>query len=145
MPFAEGLGSQVTSHQSPVTASRGRRHLLGLLAHFFDRANHVERLFRQVVVLAFDDFLERAHVVGNLHVFAFQTRELLRDEHGLREEFLDLSRARHGLLVFIREFFDAQNRDDVLQVLVTLEDTLDLLGGVVMFVADDGRIEDARV
>src|SRR5271169_3302465 len=46
---------------------RARRQLFRLLAHFFDRADHVERLLRQIVVLAFHDFLEAAHGVFDLH------------------------------------------------------------------------------
>jgi hypothetical protein len=50
-------------------------------------------------VLAFDDLLESAHRVGNLHVLSFEAGELLRDEERLRQEALDLARARNGQLV----------------------------------------------
>ena len=53
--------------------------------------------------------------------------ELLGHVERLREEALDLARARHGQLVFVGQFVDAQNRDDVLQILVALQNLLHLL------------------
>src|SRR5262245_45612095 len=38
-------------------------HLLRLRNHFLDRPHHIERLFRQVIVFAIDDFLEAANRV----------------------------------------------------------------------------------
>jgi hypothetical protein len=69
-----------------------RKHLwLDARLHFFclsegliDRADHVERLFRDVVVLAFDDFPEAADGIRNFYVFAFEPGELRGHEHGLR-------------------------------------------------------------
>ncbi len=74
-------GSRDTNHGPRHLRRCG--HLLGLLARFFDCADHVECLLGEIVVLAFDDFLEGAHIVGDFHVLAFEARELLRDEHGL--------------------------------------------------------------
>ena len=54
------------------------------------------------------------------------------------------ARARHGGFVFVGKFVDAQNRDDVLQVLVALQNLLHLLRDVVVFFADDARIQNAR-
>ena len=45
--------------------------------------NHVERLLRQIVVLALEDRLEAADRVGNRYVLAGAAGELLGDEHGL--------------------------------------------------------------
>jgi hypothetical protein len=56
---------------------------LGLLDSFFDRANHVEGLLGEVVVLAFKDFLEALNGVRNFNVLAGRSRELLGDEEGL--------------------------------------------------------------
>ena len=77
-------------------------------------------------MLAFDDLLETADGVGDRHVLALETGELLGDEEGLRQEFLELARARHRQLVVFGQFVDAENRDDVLQVLVALENLLHL-------------------
>src|ERR1700687_1612857 len=58
-------------------------HLLRFFQGFVDGANHVESLLGNVVVLAFDDFLEAADGVFNLDVLAFEPGELRGDEHGL--------------------------------------------------------------
>src|SRR5687768_17188489 len=92
----------------------GLCHLFGLLQGLFNRTDHVERLLWNAVVFAVDDLLEALDRVGNGHVLAGESRELLRNEEGLREEPLDLARARDRQLVLFRQFVDAQNRDDVL-------------------------------
>src|SRR5437667_11125672 len=50
---------------------------LGLLDRLFNRANHIESLFGQVIMFAVDDFEESLDCVFELHVFALQTGELL--------------------------------------------------------------------
>src|SRR5699024_5970195 len=47
-------------------------------------------------------------------------------------------------LVLFAEFVDAEDGDDVLQLLVLLQNRLDLVGHTVVLVTDDQRIEDAR-
>ena len=75
-----------------------------------------ERLLRQMVDLAVEDFLERRDRVCELDVLARTARELLGHEERLREEALHAARAADGDLVVFGELFDAENRDDVLQV-----------------------------
>src|SRR5437764_6887968 len=53
-----------------------------------DRPDHVERLLRELVMPAVDDFLEAADRVLELHVFARRAGELLRHEVRLRQETL---------------------------------------------------------
>src|SRR5436190_281674 len=111
------------------------RLLLGLLAfarelpclrdRLVDRADHVERLLRKLVVLALDDLLEALDRVLEPHVLAGLAGELLGDEVRLREEALDPARAVDRHLVLVGELVDPENRDDVLQVLVALQDLLD--------------------
>src|SRR5215469_1244085 len=67
-----------------MTFLNARLHLLGLLEHFFNRADHVERLLRNFVVLAFHDFLEAAHGVFDLDVLAFEAGKLRGHIHRLR-------------------------------------------------------------
>src|SRR4051794_7010957 len=55
-------------------------HLLRFRERFVDRADHVERLLGHGVVLAVDDFLEALDRIGDRHVLAGKTGELLRDE-----------------------------------------------------------------
>src|SRR5690606_28951560 len=109
-----------------------------------DGAGHVEVLLGDLVVASLDDLLEAADRVGNRHVLALDAGELLRNEERLREELLDLARTRNGELVVFRELVDAENRDDVLQVLVALQDLLHGARRVVVLVAENARIENAR-
>src|SRR5439155_4369987 len=87
--------------------------------------------------------LEAADGGGELHVYPLESGEHLSHVERLREEPLYLARARYGELVFVRQLVDAEDGDDVLQILVALQDALDLLRHGVMFVADDARIENA--
>src|SRR6478609_9016869 len=117
--------------------------LLGLLDRFLDAADHVERLLGQVVVLAVDDRLERAHGVLDLHELAGDVGEHLGDVERLAEEALDLARPADGQLIFFAELVHAENGDDVLQALVALQSLLNGAGGLVMLLADDRRGEHA--
>src|SRR4051812_39266745 len=76
-------------------------HLLRALDRAFDRADHVERLLRELVVLAVEDLLEAADRVLELHVLARRPRELLGDEVRLRQEPLDLPGPRHRQAVLV--------------------------------------------
>ena len=53
-------------------------------------------------------------------------------------------RPGHRQLVVLRQLVDAEDGDDVLQILVALQHLLDRAGHAVVLVADDPRIEDAR-
>jgi hypothetical protein len=87
----------------------------------------------------------KPRIVSATGTFAFEAGELLRDEEGLGEEPLDLAGTRHGELVVFRQFVDAENRDDVLEILVALQDLLHAAGDVVVLVAEDARVENAQV
>src|SRR2546423_2955881 len=137
----------ITHHSSLIPCllfSRLGGHALGLLARLLDGADHVEGLFGQVVVFAVNDLLEAADGVGDLDEFAFEAGELLRDEEGLREEALNLARARDDQLVLLRKLVEAEDGDDVLQVFVALQDLLDRLRRVVVILTDDSGVEYAR-
>src|SRR5204863_1712803 len=88
----------------------------------FDAADEEEGLLGQVVVLAIDDLAEAAHRLLAGNVLAGGVGEHLGDEHRLREEPLDLAGARNDQLVLVGQLVDAQDGDDVLQLLVALED-----------------------
>src|SRR5437588_608185 len=117
-------------------------HRFGLRASLVDVAHHVEGLLRQIVVLALEDLLEAAHRLAPRHVLAFATGESLGNAEGLRQESLHLARPRYRLLVVFRQLLHAEDGDDVLQVLVALHDLLHALGGVVVVLADDGRLHE---
>src|SRR5271157_304956 len=56
---------------------------LGALQHFLDGPHHVERLLGHVVVLAVHNLAEAADGIGQLHVAALHSRELLGHVEGL--------------------------------------------------------------
>src|ERR1700733_3022351 len=131
-PIAPGAITRVASpeNSSPsaltistwmVSAMFALRQCLCFLDCFFDAADHVERLLGQVIVFAGDDRLEAADRVLQRDDLAVLAGEHFRDIEGLRQEALNLARAIHGLLVLFRELVHAENRDDVLQLLVTLQ------------------------
>ena len=77
-------------------------------------------------MLAVDDLLEAADGLGDRHVLARAPGERLGDEERLRQEALDLARPADRQLVLVGELVDAEDRDDVLELLVALQDLLDL-------------------
>ena len=115
-----------------------------LLDRVLDRADHVEGGLGELVVLAVDDRPEARDRVLELHVLARSARELLGDEVRLREEPLDAARPRDDDLVLVGELVHAEDRDDVLQVGVALEQLLDERRDLVVLVRDDARLQRAR-
>src|SRR5688572_8696714 len=95
--------------------------LRSALLGFFDVADHVEGLLRQIVERAAQDLLEARDRLLEGHVLAGAAHELRGHEERLRQELLDLARSRHGQLVVLAELVHAEDRDDVLQILVTLQ------------------------
>src|SRR6185503_13739025 len=133
------------SRQYGERPSRGRLlHRPRTLDYVLDRADHVEGRLGHVVVLALDDRVEAGDRVLELHVLARRARELLGDEVRLREEPLDLPRPRHDELVLVGELVHPEDRDDVLEILVPLEDLLNARRDAVVVVRDDPRLEGAR-
>src|SRR5262249_45966751 len=119
------------------------RELLRLLDRRLDGADHVEGRLGQVVVLAGAEALEALDGVGKLDEDARRAGEDFGDVEGLRQEALDLAGARNRHLVLFRELVDAEDGDDVLELLVALQDLLHLPGDVVVLLADDPRVEHA--
>src|SRR3954471_22867966 len=95
-------------------------------------------------MLAVEDLAEASHRLRDRHELAAAAGELLGDEERLREESLDLARPRDRLLVLVGELVDAENGDDVLELLVALQHLLDLRRGAVVLLADDVGLEDRR-
>src|SRR5207248_7985089 len=141
--------SSLNSSPSGVSTSAGNfvratGLFLGRLDNLVDRALEEERALGDLVVLAVDDLLEAADRVGYFHVRPRGAGELFGDEERLREEALDPARALHGQLVLVGELVDAEDRDDVLQLLVALQDLLDAVGDAEMILAEGLGLEDRR-
>src|SRR6185295_14175089 len=115
-----------------------------ILADLVDRAGEEERLLRQVVDLAVEDLLEARDRVLDRDVLAAPAGEDLGDEERLAGVPLQAARPADERLVLGGQLVDAEDRDDVLEVAVALQDALGLLGDVVVLLADDQRIEDTR-
>ena len=95
-------------------------------------------------MFAIEDFLEAAHGFGHGNLLAGAAGEDFGDGEGLAEEALDFAGAGDGGFVLGGKLVQAEDGDDVLQILVALQDALDAAGHVVMFLADDFRGERAR-
>src|SRR5439155_18172068 len=121
-----------------LAATAGRLH------DVLDRALQQEGALRDLIVLAVDDLLERAHSVLDLHVSAGGPGELLGDEERLGEEALDLAGPLHGELVLVGELVDSEDGDDVLELLVALQALADLVGHLEVLLPYDVRLEDRR-
>src|SRR5215210_6227594 len=91
-----------------------------------------------------DDLLEGADRLVEVDEFAFEAGELLGDEERLGEEALEAPGPADDDLVLLRELVYAEDGDDVLQLLVALQDVLDLLGHLVVLVAEHTRVEECR-
>src|SRR4051794_41017194 len=96
--------------------------LAGLALDVLDATTHEERLLGEVVVLALGQRLERGEGLLERDERALEAGEGLRDEGVLGQEPLDPARALDQDLVLLRQLVDAQDGDDVLEVLVALED-----------------------
>src|SRR5208282_2935401 len=128
-----GVSTSQVNLECAITVLRDPRigrcsSLLRLLDDRVDRPLHVEGAFGDVVVAALDDLLEAANRLGDRHVRAGRAGELLGNVERLREEALELARAVDGHAIVVGELVDAEDRDDVLQLLVALQNLLDLVG-----------------
>src|SRR5665213_887578 len=117
---------------------------LGVGLDIGDATGHEERLFGQVVEVAVAQLAERLDRLRQWNERTLLPGERLGDEHVLRQEPLDATRPTDENLVLFTELVDAEDRDDVLQVLVALEDLLDAVRDVEVLLADVLRVENAR-
>src|SRR5690606_32454991 len=85
---------------------------------FFDRADHVERLFRQVIEFARCDHLEALDRIFQRNVFTRRAGKHFSNVERLRQETLHLTCTSNDQFVFRCQLVHAQNRDDVTQFLV---------------------------
>src|SRR5688500_5315214 len=115
--------SRLIPHPSSVIPSLSRCHCRGLLDRFFDGSHHVKSLLRKIIMLTVDNLAETSDGVFQFHVLSFQTGKLGRNEERLREEALNLARARNNQLVFVGELVQTENGNDVLEILVALQDS----------------------
>ncbi|KAH3677854.1 hypothetical protein OGATHE_000508 [Ogataea polymorpha] len=120
-------------------------NLLGLGNDILNATNHVECVFRQVIVLTFQDSLEGSNGVLQSNQLTLNTSENLGDGKWLRQESLDLSGSFDSQLVLLRQFVHTQNSNDILQRLVSLQGLLDTSGNVIVLLTNNGHIEQSRL
>src|SRR6266516_3580051 len=89
-----------------------------------DAALHVKIGFGHLVVFAVEDFLETADGVRHRDLFSRPAGEHFGHAEGLAQEPLNFPGAEDADLVVGGKLVHAENRDDVLQVLVALQHAL---------------------
>src|SRR5262245_17321313 len=109
------------------------------LSDFLNRPLHVEVAFRHIVVFTFQDLLEATNRVAHRNLLTLAAGEYLGDAERLAEEALSLARTQDRHLVLRGQLIHAQNRDDILQVFVALEDPLHATRDVIMLLAHSLR------
>src|SRR5450759_500901 len=87
-----------------------------------ETTTHVERLLGDMVKLTVRDLGEALDRVGQRDRRTLQPSELLGNVGVLGQETLDTTRPVDQDLILFGELVDAQDRDDVLQLLVALQD-----------------------
>src|SRR3989344_371870 len=112
--------------------------------YFINRTFHVKLLLIAGVVLAIENFSKCADRIGEIDVFARSARKRLRHEERLREEALNLSSAIYKSFIIFRKLFNAENRDDVLQVFVALQDAARFVSNAIVFFTNDFRLKRRR-
>ena len=118
--------------------------LLGVFHSFVDPSAVGECLLRNVIVVAGNDAVEAANGFRQWYVFARRVGEDFSNRERLRKEFLDLARTINDLFVVLRQLIHAQDSDDVLQFLITLQYRLYATRAVIMLLTNDQRIENPR-
>src|SRR5688572_8001805 len=88
-------------------------------------------------MFAIENLFETADGFGDRNVFAFRAGKDLSDVERLAEESLDLAGAQNGEFVLRAELVHAENRDDVLEIAVALQNLLHSTGDGIMLFADD--------
>ena len=127
----------------PDVCSTGR-HLFSFFNGLLNGADHVKSLFRDIVVFAIDDFFEAANRVLQFHIGAGSSSEGFGDVKGLGQEALNFARPSDGHAVFFRKLIHTENRDDILQILIALQNQLHRTSDLVMLRADDMGIQNPR-
>ena len=105
---------------------------------------HEECLFWNVVVVAVGQRFECRDGFSNRYEGSVEAGEGLGNEGVLRQEALDTTGTANEDAILFGEFVDTKDRDDVLQVLVSLQDLLGAVGNTEVVLADLARIKDAR-
>ena len=95
-------------------------------------------------MLTFNNFLKAANGFLQRNILTLITGKLLCNLEGLGQESLHLTSAVNDLFIFFRQFVHTHNGNNILQLLVSLENTLNCTSGFVMLHTNDFRIQNTR-
>ena len=93
-------------------------------------------------MLACKDFLEASDGFLQRNVSAGGAGELFSYEERLRQESLDLSCTSNDDFIVVGKFFHTEDGDDILEFLVTLQNSLYAAGYFVVFFAEYVRVKN---
>mmetsp|Transcript_125626 Transcript_125626/g.217513 ORF Transcript_125626/g.217513 Transcript_125626/m.217513 type:complete len:200 (+) Transcript_125626:28-627(+) len=142
--FLDALHNKHSVSPSQSLACNHGRQLSCLCLDISHASNHVKGILRNTIATAREDLLKIVDCGLEINKCARSSCEDLCNEERLRHEALDLPRAGHNELVLLAELIHTQDRDDVLQRLVILEDLLNGSRYIVVALANDGRIQHTR-
>jgi len=115
-----------------------------MLLGFGESSHHVEGSFGKFISRSLEQSSESLDGVGQFDDPSGPSGEDLRHEEGLGQESFDLPGSGDSDLIFFGQLVHSQDGDDILERLVVLEQLLDVSGGVVVQLSDDGGIEHSR-
>ena len=98
------------------------KHLLAFLDCLVDGSDIEECLFGILVHLAGKNHLETTDGLAQGHHHAGKAGELLGNVEGLRQETLGATCAGNHELIFVGEFVDTKDGDDILKLIVFLQE-----------------------
>merc|ERR1712119_146012 len=115
-----------------------------LLFYIIHAADHVECRLRNVVTRTRQNFFEIVDSGFQINKGSSCASEDFGNEEWLREETLHLACTGDGKLVLIAQFVHTQDRDDVLERFVVLQDLLCASSHIVMALSNDRRVKHSR-
>ncbi len=112
-------------------------HAFRFLTDVIDCSDIEESRLRAIVHLTGQNRAESADCLGKRYERTGHAGKCLRHMEGLGQEPLRLTGAVHKCLILFRKFVHTENRDNVLQLVITLQHLLHLTGNRIMLLADD--------
>ena len=94
-------------------------------------------------MLAFQNFGKAADGLRNWHIFARQTGKLSSYKERLRQETLYFTRSGYNQLILFGKLVHTEDRNDILQLFILLQNLLYASGYTIMLLTDDSGIQNA--
>src|SRR3989338_1159609 len=97
------------------------------------RPFHIKEIFRLGIVFSLYNISEIRYRFLKRDIFAGPSRKSFSHKKRLGQEFLRFSRSRYNKLIFIGKFFQSQNCDYILKLLIALQNLLNISRYAIMF------------